>query len=157
MSEHRTQQWWDIWHLGLAQYHASASKDPSTKVGAVIVDSERRPVGSGYNGFARKVDDSPERLNDRELKYKLVVHAERNALLFARGDVRGCTLYTAPFMPCAPCAAMVIQAGITRVVSFENDNPRWQADFELTRQMFREAGVELVLYEPPSLAGAKVA
>lgn len=139
---------WDAWFMGLAKYISTASKDPSTKVGAVIVDRERRIVSTGYNGFARGVIDSPERLNDRETKYKLIVHGERNAIIFARQDLRDCVLYTYPFMPCAPCAGMVIQAGITEVVAPRNDNPRWQADFALTQDMFREAGVALRLLEP---------
>jgi dCMP deaminase len=134
--------------MGLAKYHSTASKDPSTKVGAIIVDCDRRIVSTGYNGFPRGVQDTTERLNDRETKYKLIVHAERNAIIFARQDLRGCVLYTYPFMPCAPCAGMVIQAGIVEVVAPRNDNPRWQADFKLTQDMFREASVKLRLLEP---------
>jgi len=86
-------------------------------------------------------------LHNRDLKYKLIVHAERNALLFARGSVKGCTLYTYPMMPCAVCASMVIQSGIKRVVAPVSDNPRWQEDFALSRQLFAEAGVEVLLLE----------
>jgi dCMP deaminase len=136
---------WNMWLLGLAKYISTASKDPSTKVGAVIVDEDRRIVSLGYNGLPRGVDDSHERLNDRDLKYKLIVHAERNALLFARGSVKGCTLYTYPMMPCATCASMVIQSGIKKVVAPQSDNPRWQGDFTLSLQLFSEAGVEVQL------------
>ena len=138
---------WHKWLLGLAKYISSASKDPSTKVGAVIVDEDRRVVSLGYNGLPRGVEDSEDRLHNRDLKYKLIVHAERNALLFARGSVKGCTLYTYPMMPCAVCASMVIQSGIKRVVAPVSDNPRWQEDFALSRQLFAEAGVEVLLLE----------
>jgi dCMP deaminase len=129
----------------MARFISEWSKDPSTKTGAVIVDHKGFVVSVGYNGFARGVGDSPERWNNRELKYKLVVHCERNAIIFARRDLTGCTLYTWPFMSCAPCAGMVIQAGITRCVAPYSDNPRWLADFELTKQMFSETGVVLDL------------
>jgi dCMP deaminase len=139
---------WDARYLELAKHVAQWSKDPSTKTGAVIVAPHGGVVGLGYNGFAKGVEDSPERWNDRETKYKIVVHCERNAMLFAQRDLTGSTLYTWPFMSCGPCAGMVIQAGIKRCVAPFNDNPRWQADFALTMQMFKEAGVVLDLTEP---------
>ena len=141
---------WDMRFLELAKLVASWSKDESTRVGAVIVDEDRRIVSTGYNGFPRGVADSPELLANREVKYKLIVHAETNALLFAKRDLTGCTMYTWPFMSCAQCAGKIIQAGITMVVSVENDNPRWAADFELSKSMFTQAGVNLVLYPAPT-------
>jgi len=137
---------WDARFLRLAKEISTWSKDPSTQIGAIIVAPGNRVVSMGYNGFARGVEDSLERLNDRELKYKMIVHAERNALLFARENMGYYTLYTHPFMPCAPCAAMIIQTGIKKVISWENDNPRWQEDFEISKIMFQEAEVELKLY-----------
>ena len=138
---------WNKWFLGLAEYVSTASKDPSTKVGSVIVDEERRVVSLGYNGFPRGVDDTEERLNNRDLKYRIIVHAERNSLLFARGPVKGCTIYTYPMMPCAVCASMIIQSGIKKVVAPKSDNPRWQEDIELSLLLFKEAGVEVVFLE----------
>jgi dCMP deaminase len=141
---------WDRWFLGLAQYVSTASKDPSTKVGAVIVDQKRRVVSVGYNGFARGVSDSQERYADRQTKYKMVVHAERNAILFAGRSLEYCTLYTWPFCPCSVCAAMVIQAGITRVVA-PMASPellqRWGEDMDLSRVMFHEAVVKVDLLD----------
>src|SRR3989344_975164 len=131
--------------LALAEHVAQWSKDPSTKTGAVIVDSNNRIVSVGYNGLPRGVNDSPERLENREIKYKIIVHCERNALLFARGSVEGCRLYTWPFMSCATCAAMVIQAGIVEVVAPPSDNPRWKDDFDLAQTLFSEAGVRVKL------------
>lgn len=141
--------WWDRWFLGLARYVATASKDPSTQVGAVIADPDRRVVSVGFSGLPRGVCDTAERLQVREIKYALIVHAERNALLFARGSLAGCTLYTWPLSPCAPCASMVIQVGITAVVS-PSPTPalaeRWGADTNLAASLFTEAGVlQLVL------------
>ena len=139
---------WDERFLALAEHVARWSKDPSTQTGAVIVDTKRRVLSVGYNGFARGVADTPERLNDRETKYKMIVHCERNALLFTTANSAGATLYTWPFMSCAPCAALVIQSGIVRCVAPRSDNPRWAADFLLSQEMFKEAGVKLDLTEP---------
>jgi dCMP deaminase len=139
----------------MAEYAASASKDPSTKVGAVIIDEKRRIVSIGYNGFARGVEDTIERLEDRELKYRMIIHAERNALMFANRSVDGCTLYTWPFQPCTVCAALVIQSGIKRVVAPTSLNPRWMDDFKLSSALFGEANVTVNLIDliPPDLGG----
>jgi dCMP deaminase len=141
----RTKTWWDRWFIGLARYIASASKDPSTGVGAVIIRADRTPVSWGYNGFPRGVRDTLERYEDRATKYLMICHSERNALLEARQDLRGCTLYTT-FVPCATCAGMIIQAGITRVVTIPTPperKERWAKDIAVTETMFQEAEVEL--------------
>ncbi len=137
---------WDKRFLDLARYVAQWSKDPSTQTGAVIVDPFRRVLSLGFNGFPRGVIDSPERLNDREIKYKMIVHCERNAIVYARTSVVGATLYTWPFASCSPCAGMVIQAGITRCVAptpSDDILSRWRNDLEITGQMYKEAGVML--------------
>lgn len=135
---------WDARFLTLAQHVAQWSKDPSTKVGAVIVDPDHRVVSLGYNGFARGVDDSPERYADREEKLRLIVHGERNALLFARGPVEGCTLYTWPMLSCSECAAMAINASICRFVAPEAtpaEAARWGDSMSATIGMLRETGI----------------
>ena len=142
----RGQDWWDNYFLGMAEYASRASLDPSTKVGAVIIDNKRRVVSTGYNGFPRGIADD-ERLNDRPTKLNIVVHAEINAILFANRDLTDCSLFTFPFIPCSSvgsnCASLVIQSGIKRVVAPYSDNPRWIESFKLTRELFKEAGVEL--------------
>lgn len=140
-----TQRDWDKWFLGMAEYVSTASKDPSTKVGAVIIDQHRRVVSVGYNGFPRKLKDLPKRLLNRDYKIKGTIHAEINATLFAGKRLSGCTLYTWPFMPCAPCASFMIQTDIKRIVSYESDNPRWIEDFKLAKQWLKEAKVQLTL------------
>lgn len=137
---------WDRWFLGMAEYVATASKDPSTRCGAVIVDRKRRVVAVGYNGLARGVTDDPARLHDRDTKLAMTVHAEVNAVLFAGRDLTGCTLYAVPFQTCSRCAAVVIQSGISRVVCPPcpaEKLDRWAADFMLAEAQFREAGVSL--------------
>lgn len=135
---------WDRRYVELAKHVSSWSKDPSTKTGAIIVDEKMRLISVGYNGLPMGIKDTSERLEVREVKYKMIVHCERNAIIFAKSSLEGATLYTYPFMSCAPCAGMVIQAGIKRCVAPRNNNPRWAADFCLTRQVFNEAGIELV-------------
>ena len=145
---------WDSRFLDMAQLVALWGKDPSTKCGAVIVDAANRVVSVGYNGFARGVHDTPDRLVDRDTKLAMVIHAEENAILFAERNLVGCTLYTWPFMPCAGCAGKVIQVGIQRVVSLVSDNPRWVQSFALAQQQFAEAGVVVEFLDSPSPAGS---
>lgn len=137
---------WDQRFLDLAKLCGSWSKDPSTQVGAVIVDGNNRIVSIGFNGFPQGVEDSEERLFDRETKYDIIVHAEANALMFASKSVEGCTLYTWPFQPCSRCAGLIIQSGITRVVSVVHSDGRWKKNFEISRKLLQEAHVRLDLY-----------
>ena len=139
---------WDARFIDLAALVGSWSQDPSTKVGAVIVDQNRRVVSVGFNGFAAGVDDSTERLETRETKYRMILHAEDNAIMFARQSLIGCTIYTTPFLPCAQCAARIIQAGIVRVVAphISETDPayqRWRIDLELAWAQYNEASVEV--------------
>lgn len=149
MAEGRPLTHWDYRFLDLARYIGTWSKDPSTKVGAVIVSPHKRVISTGFNGLPSGVEDTIERLHNRELKYQMIVHAERNAILDARQSVRGFGIYVWPMMPCAVCATMIIQAGLAEVVAPVSDNPRWVESFQLTREMFREAGVSLLLASDP--------
>ena len=142
---------WDYRFLDLAKLVSGWSKDPSTQVGAVIVNQDRRVESLGYNGFPVGVSDD-FRLDIRKTKYKMVVHAESNALLFASSSLECCTIYTYPFMPCPTCAGMIIQAGINRVVSYKTNIVRWAQDFETSRGMFEESGVTLAEYTDEDLA-----
>jgi len=133
------------WAVGMARHVAKLSKDPSTKVGAVVFDPKRRIVSAGYNGFARGVHDTEARLTDRGTKYKLVIHAEKNAITFATAPLEGCTMVvTHPC--CAQCAALTIQSGVKHVMwpaPPEEFRQRWAADYELSKQQFAEAGVRV--------------
>lgn len=135
---------WDNYFLHMAEAASAKSKDPSTKVGAVVVRPDRTIASTGWNGFPRGVLDLPARYNDRPTKYRFVAHAELNAVVSARSDLSGCSLYvTLP--PCHECAKLIIQAGIKRVIAPRSDVSRWQESFETAAQMFKEAGVELIL------------
>jgi dCMP deaminase len=132
---------WDERFLQLAQHIAQWSKDPSTKVGAVIVRPNRTIASIGYNGFPRGVNDD-ERLNDRPYKYAMTVHAEANAILSANERLDGCTLYVTPLSPCSSCASILIQSGIKRVVAYMPHQPEhWADSFAIARTMLDEAGV----------------
>lgn len=138
--------WQQRWAIELAEHVAKLSKDPSTQVGAVIFDPKRRIVSAGYNGFARGVYDAPERLENRDIKYKLILHAEKNAILFATTPLDNCTMaITHPC--CAQCAAQVIQSGIKYVV-WPKPEPaffeRWADDYALSLAQFHEAGVRVI-------------
>ncbi len=141
---------WDLRFLNIAKEMANCSKDPSTKVGAVIVDGQNRIVSAGFNGFPQKISDDINRLNNRELKYQYTIHAEANALLFSKRDIQGHVIYVYPFMPCAECTKMIIQCGISKVVSYKTPYDkltRWKDSFDLTEELLKEAGVNLVLYD----------
>jgi dCMP deaminase len=122
--------------LSLAKEIASWSKDPSTKCGAVLCSRNMEIISLGFNGFPRGADDSPELYEDRAVKLERVIHAEMNAILSARRDLRGSMLYTWPMMPCQRCAAHIIQAGICRVVAPEatqEQTERWGLDRSFDR------------------------
>jgi dCMP deaminase len=144
-----TQEKWDLRFLDVARLVSTWSKDPSTQVGAVVVDRHRHIVGTGFNGFPRGVDDSEERYNDRDTKLKLVVHAELNALLQAGERARGGTIYVFPTFTTAPnmctgCAKAAIQAGVARsvcLVKVGEPISKWAEEIDTAAVMCREAGL----------------
>ena len=146
-----TQGKWDVRFLKLAHEVASWSKDPSTKVGCVLV-KDRKIISMGYNGFPRLIEDDLNRLIDREVKYEMTVHAEQNAVITAalHGiSTAGSTAYVT-FSPCSRCAAVLINAGIsTVVVSAADDIPsRWLKNFQLAAELLNEAGIGHEIIDP---------
>lgn len=133
---------WEERFLGLASHISSWSKDGSTKVGAVVVRPDKTIASMGFNGLPRGVLDD-ERLNDRDTKLRMILHAEQNAILSAHERLADCTVYVWPMPPCSHCAAVLIQAGITRVVA-PAPQRRWVESCLLGREMLREAGVETI-------------
>lgn len=135
---------WDKRFLEVAKQIASWSKDPNKSVGCVVVDDDHNQLSGGYNGFPRGVADDA-RLSDHDIKLKIIVHAEANAVATAARNghsLKGGTIYCT-FPPCSQCASLLIQTGIKRVVSL---NPpmqsKWMPDILLAQQLFKEAGVE---------------
>lgn len=130
--------------MDLATQIAGWSKDPSTQVGCVVVDSDRRIVATGYNGFPRGVSDTRMRLEDRPTKHMLVVHAEANAVAAAARNgtsLMGTTAYvTHPC--CSQCAALLSQAGVKRVFYRGELKGSWEESATAARIIFWEAGVD---------------
>ena len=142
---------WDEYFMGVALLAAQRSKDPSTQVGACIVDSENRILSTGYNGFPHGCsdDDFPWNRDEAlgETKYPYVVHAELNSILNASGkSLAGAKIYVALF-PCNECAKAIIQCGIKEVIYLSDkyhDTPGTVA----SRRMLDSAGVTLTQLKP---------
>tara|TARA_R110000868_G_scaffold188854_4_gene431702 strand:- start:1246 stop:1677 length:432 start_codon:yes stop_codon:yes gene_type:complete len=134
---------WDERFLDLAFTISKWSKDPDVQVGCVIVDQNNRIISTGYNGLPAKVADNQNVLHNKAAKNNMTIHAERNAIIFAKQNLINCTLYTS-LMPCAPCAAMIVQTGIIKVVTCRLDNDKLKWRFDLSHKMFKEAEIELI-------------
>ena len=106
---------WDEYFMEIAEVVASRSKDPSSKMGCVIVDENKRVVSLGYNGMLQGADESKMTLSERPMKYYFAIHSEMNALIFAKRDLTGCTVYNR-VATCENCLKYCLQAGITRFV-----------------------------------------
>lgn len=143
---------WDRRFVDMARVVASWSKDPSTKVGAVITRPDKTIASMGYNGFPRGLEDDVERYADRSYKYPRVVHAEANAIVHATENLTGYTLYLWPLAPCCNCTGLIIQAGIDTVV-WPTDGTaieHWSDDLQIALSMLDEAGVGVRTLEPDS-------
>jgi dCMP deaminase len=137
---------WDTRYLEMAQLVASWSKDPSAKVGAVIVRNNR-VIATGFNGFPSEVLDNDERLENKEQKLEMVVHAEENALIVAGRAAEEATIFVHGKPVCPRCAGSIIQAGIGRVVAERPERDvskqgKWDKLGEISLEMFSEAGVQ---------------
>ncbi len=138
---------WNERFLNLATHISNWSKDPSTKVGCVVVGPDREIRSTGFNGLPRGIEDNEERLNNREIKYPMICHAEENAIMHAARigiSLKDCTAYVT-WPPCTRCARSLIQAGISTIIYPENTEipERWMADFNLSLNMLKEANINL--------------
>lgn len=112
---------WDEYFMGISLLAAMRSKDPSTQVGACIVNDDNIILSTGYNGLPKGCDDDvfPWERDNCEVnktKYPFVVHAELNAILNSGGrSLKGARIYVALF-PCNECAKAIIQSGIKEVI-----------------------------------------
>ena len=134
---------WDEYFMSVALLSCMRSKDPSTQVGACIVNELNHIVGVGYNGFPKGCDDSvfPWQREGEflETKYPYVVHAEQNAILNSSSSVRGARIYVSLF-PCHECAKYIIQAGITELI-FMSDKYHATDSIIASKKMLNAAGV----------------
>lgn len=144
---------WDQRYIDLAKQVSTWSKDPSRKIGAVAVGSKGQILAQGYNGFPRGILDSTERYDNREVKYKYVVHAEMNVIYnasFSGVSLDGSSLFVYGLPVCNECAKGIIQVGISRVLIFTDEIVPliWTESFELTSEMFKEANVKCTWIKP---------
>lgn len=135
---------WDDYFMGIAILSSMRSKDPSTQVGACIVNEEKRIVGVGYNGFPKGCDDKKfpwEREGEfLETKYPYVCHAELNAILNSIKSLKNCTLYVALF-PCNECSKAIIQSGIKEIVYLSDKYAHTDIN-KASKKMLDAAGVK---------------
>lgn len=131
--------------MGIALLSAKRSKDPSTQVGACIVNQYNKIVGIGYNGFPIGCSDDElpwERKsdNENETKYPYVVHAEANAILNSTKDLHGSRIYVALF-PCNECTKLIIQSGIKEIL-YLSDKYKDTPSVEASKKMLDMADVK---------------
>ena len=135
---------WDKRFMQMAKFVSTWSKDPSTQVGSIAVRN-RTVIAQGYNGFPRGIKDD-DRYNDREIKYKFIVHSEMNAIYNAAQNgvsLEGSTIYTYGLPICHECAKGLIQVGVARVVSPIHDVPQhWKISCGMTKTMFEESKIK---------------
>lgn len=137
---------WDMRMWGMAMLISTWSKDPSTKVGAVIMDMKHRVVSTGFNGYARGVKDCEDEKRNAEIRNLKTIHAEINAITFANQDLSDCSIFVYPSHPCTNCAAIIIQSGISRVITAKPsvESSRWARDMKLASFMLSQASVEVI-------------
>ena len=160
---------WDIHMMKIARLCSQMSKDPSTKVGAVVMGPDKRIVSTGYNGFPSDVPDYKEWYANRSMKHKLVIHAEMNAL--KQTDIpKGSSLYVYPLLPCDKCYGKIENTGITRIVTMSHNIPvyshsipddycdvcgpdkecassRWNSSWDITEKAIKKNDHDLIYLE----------
>ena len=141
---------WDEYFMGIASLSSLRSKDPSTQVGACIVDNNNKVVSIGYNGMPRGVDDNKIPWGHGEgldSKYLYVCHAEFNAILNTRNGsaLSGCKIYVTLF-PCNECAKAIVQVGIKEVI-YLDDKYHDSTETTASRKILDMAGVSYKPYK----------
>ena len=135
---------WDKRYLDIADQISSWSKDPSTKIGAIVVGNKGQILTQGYNGFPRGIKDCSDKYNNRNLKYDYIVHAEENAIYNATNSgvpLEGATMYITGLPTCHRCAKAIIQVGIKRVFIRAKIPERWIDSWTLTKNLFNENSI----------------
>lgn len=136
---------WDEYFMGIAYLSAMRSKDPSTQVGACIIDEDKKIIGIGYNGFPIGSNDDEMPWNKEgeflDTKYPYVVHAELNAILNSIKSLKNCTIYVTHF-PCNECAKAIVQSGIKKVIYF-SDKHKDKDSTKASRRILENAGLEV--------------
>ena len=144
---------WDQYFMTIAYLIGMKSKDPSTRVGAVIVTASNEIISTGYNGLPRNINDKLVRYTDKSYKYLSLNHAEENAILHCAKNgilVKGCSMFT-PWIPCARCAKAIIQVGITRIIydtnfpgnNIKNQHNSWLQSINISLELLAEANIRI--------------
>lgn len=150
---------WDDYFMAMTYLVAMKSKDPSSKIGALIIGPDKEIRSTGFNGLPRGMEDGRPEREQRPQKYSYYEHGERNAVYNAARmgtSVNGCTMYTQG-IPCADCGRAVIQAGIKKIVVDARydaearavSDKLWSESCGRAKEMLLEAGVEIVEYTGP--------
>ena len=145
---------WDEYFVEMARLASKRSKDPSTRIGAVIVGPDNEIISTGYNNFVRGLDDSIKERFERPEKYYWFEHAERNAIYAAARHgipLKGCRMFLSCWTPCTDCMRAIIQSGIKEVVLGTKDGisgqKKWVGEAERSQQMADETGVIIRYYK----------
>jgi dCMP deaminase len=143
---------WDERFLDVARIISTWSKDPSTKVGAIAVNVERKIVAQGYNGFPAGCDDSPAFYDNRESKYSRIIHAETNVICNACNAGVGlhcATIYIYGMYPCPECVKLLAQVQVGRIVFTVGETQnleKWKSDFDTSKALMRELHIGYAHY-----------
>lgn len=144
---------WDTYFMGVASLSAMRSKDPSTQVGACIVNRKNHIIGIGYNGLPNGLNDDAypwDKDGDfLNTKYPYVVHAEPNAILNSTSSLEKATLFVTLF-PCHECAKLIIQSGIKELV-YASDKYQEVDSFKASKRMLKDAGLSIRQIDPVTI------
>lgn len=155
---------WHEYFFDICQVISKKSKDPSTKVGCVIVNTGNSIISTGYNGFPIGVKDNildftndkitKSKRYNRPQKYLWTAHAEQNAIAFAARNgvsLKDSILYVNRMMPCARCTRLIIQSGIKNIFVLEDTEKdtieRWKQDNQIAYTMLEEANVKISIFK----------
>jgi len=136
---------WNLRFFRMALEVATWSKDPNKQVGAVCVSSDKRSIVTGYNGFPIGIEDDEDTLNNKELKNKLMVHAEANCIVNSNVLLRNWTMHVTK-APCLECAKLLINARIKRVVC-PSPGGSWEDEQLFAISLLKKAKIEVEFYE----------
>lgn len=140
---------WISHFMSMAELVARKSKDPSTKVGCILVAPDMSVISTGFNGFPRGCFDTPNLYENREIKIRRIAHAELNAIAQAakNGSRTGGCIAVVTLHPCSQCTAALINAGISEVICPPiPSNTKWLDSFLEAKQMLLEAGVPITYW-----------
>lgn len=147
---------WIKRYMRIAREVSYWSKDPSSKIGAVIVSETGRILATGYNGFPEKMEDNPSDYENREFKYKRIIHAEENALLNALKysvNIQNSSIFVYNLPICSNCARLIAQSGISEIYLCYNDNniTRWKESFDISKSIFKECNIKITRIQEKDL------